>query len=211
MLLLIHHQSKRRIIHTSLLCPYNPVSMTTRISSIRPVRGMICELSVNSRAEPPFILRLSFIHPVIHTHTATHTGAHARMRMYTHAHTHTKHRIRVKGSDCPLFLCSRTLHLMVWSHLISPSLHQHPAPHLTLLGPSATTTFHQNLSPALILNLLNRLMSFGYLVQSIFSDFFCSMNMNAFSDSRRWRRATTTILTCITRDHTLKTALLHYF
>lgn len=38
------------IVHTLLLCPYNPVSMTTRISSIRPGRGMICELRVKSHA-----------------------------------------------------------------------------------------------------------------------------------------------------------------
>lgn len=38
------------IVHTLLLCPYNPVSMTTRISSIRPGGGMICELHVKSYA-----------------------------------------------------------------------------------------------------------------------------------------------------------------
>lgn len=88
MLLSIHHQSKQGIIHTSLLCPHNPVSMTTRISSIRPVRGMICELSVNSRAEPPFILRLSFIHPVKHTQPHTRGHTHACACTHTHAHTY---------------------------------------------------------------------------------------------------------------------------
>lgn len=39
--------------HTLPLCPYNPVSMTTGISSIRPGRGMICELRVNSNAPNP--------------------------------------------------------------------------------------------------------------------------------------------------------------
>lgn len=37
--------------HTLPLCPYNPVSMTTGFSSIRPGRGMICELRVNSNAQ----------------------------------------------------------------------------------------------------------------------------------------------------------------
>lgn len=46
-IMLLHIHPGRVCVHTLLLCPYNPVSMTTGFSSIRPGRGMICELRVN--------------------------------------------------------------------------------------------------------------------------------------------------------------------
>lgn len=82
-----------RIIHTFLLGPYNPVSMTTRISSIRPGRGMICELRVNSHA-----LAWTSLHSLPLFHSLAHSLTHA-----THTHDH-----KVKGGDFALYLFSRT-------------------------------------------------------------------------------------------------------
>lgn len=63
-----------------ILCPYNPVSMTTGFSSVRPGNGMICELRVNSHAlapKPSFAALFSFTH-----HTLNHTSKPQRKQMF---------------------------------------------------------------------------------------------------------------------------------